>query len=451
MVKLPERLPEDIEAERSLLATCCAPGMETRAVEVFARLEPRDFIAPQHRALFEAASAMAFRGDEVNALTLRDELDRRRTLGSLGGFAGLTELLGASEVGRPEKLADILIRKRQARELIKLGAELVREAGEEVQDPVDIARRCAQVALQAAEGPRAGLRGPVPAGEALTGFLCDREDGVAVGVPTGLRWFDELTGGLAPGQLIVVAARPGMGKTALTLGWAHHVAQAQVRAAYWSLEMGTAELNERLLAQADYLPMGWLKRPHLPDQELARVLAGRDYLSTLPLDLCDDAKVSPAMIRAALAKAMVRGRPYGAAFVDHLGLLQSDDPDAGRKNEATRLGAITRDLKLMAKEFQLPIVLLSQLNRDLEHGNGRKPRLSDLRDSGSIEQDADVVVFVHRPMEGGVPQPLGEMLVPKQRSGQTGAQAIRFQGERQRFLEVERTTSDHGNAGGPLL
>ncbi len=443
---LPERLPEDIEAERGLLATLCAPGMDLRAAEILPSLRTEDFMVPQHRAIFGAAQALVLRGEEINALTLKAELVTAKNLDGVGGFTGLTEILAAEEVGRPESLARLLQTKRQARDLVKIGAGIIREASEQVADPQEMAHRCAQSLLQAVEGGH-GVRGePQKVSKALQGLLDARVGGqeVTQGVMTGIHRLDKATGGFHPGNLVVVAARPGLGKTALALRWGLTAAQHGLRTGIWSLEMTDEELADRVTAQLGYLPAGWTRWKALSTLDADKIREARDHFEALPIEICDEAALTVPMIRLALMKARAKGDPYGFVIVDYLQLMSDGDPKrAAKQTDAARVGEMSRGLKLLAKEFKIPVILLSQLNREVEGRNNGRARLSDLRDSGAIEQDADIVVFINRKTDPATGKPLddGDLAVAKTRHGIPDAIPNTFVGSKMTFLERTQETA----------
>lgn len=434
-----ERLPEDVESERSLLATCCAPGMEERAGKIVQGLREADFMAPQHKALFAALRSLLADGTEVNALTLRDRLVTGGRAGEVGGFGGLIDLMAVAEVGRPEVLADLLRRKTSLRQLIKEGARLVREASEEDTPPEDLGR-AASARIMEACGTVRGLAAPRQAWEVADEVIhADRTSKAVVGFPFDS--MDRLVGGLHPGNLFILAARPGIGKTSLALQMALDAARRGQRAGFWTLEMSHEEVIERLGCISGYMRPQWTRRP-LGDTEMAAALSFRDFLRQLPLDICDDASASPAVIRAALATAAVQREPYSLFLVDYLQLMSDDDPDrARRQNEAVRVGAISRALKVMAKDFHIPAVVMSQLSRDIEKGQDRPPRLSDLRDSGSIEADADQVGFIHRKWVEGQPEHAGSFVMAKNRHNPAGRIAITFRPDRLDFQALSFETA----------
>jgi replicative DNA helicase len=449
---LPDRLPEDVEAERSLLATCCAPGMEFRSADLVARLTEEDFVAPQHKALFQALRELIQHQVEVNALTLKDILDQRGQLGSVGGFAGLTELLAAEEVGRPEVLADLLRRKTTLRRLVKLGARVVREAAEEEKPPKVLVEEAAQELFHLAQedGKARVLLDIASVAEETVERLQTRlATGASMGVPTGLPTLDTLTQGFQPGNLIVLAARPGVGKTALALNWLLRAAGAPYGkcGAFFSLEMSQEEVFLRLLSAHSRKNLKHIQSGRFGDQDMKDLLESRDRLIELPLYICDQASITVPQIHNMVVKqGSTSNRKVDFLIVDYLQLLSSPQGSrAAQQNEAVRVGEISRGLKLLAKDNGIPVIVLSQLNRDVEHRQGGPPRLSDLRDSGAIEQDADIVAFIHRlKTEGGEGQAMDnhvKLIVAKHRNGPTRDIPMTFQSDTVSFYELALETN----------
>ncbi len=444
------RLPEDPEAERSLLATCCAPGNEPLAAEVIYTLSAEDFVSPAHRAVFGALRRLLEARLEVNALTLRDVLDQEGELPKVGGYTGLLELLAAEEVGRPQILADLLRRKRKLRQLIRIGAQVVRQATEEEQHPDALVEATAADLYKLAQGEERarGLEhiGRV-AGEASQRLL-DRLNGQG---STGLRVhfsrLDQITQGFQPGNLIILAARPGIGKTALALNWLLRSAlHGGAVGAFFSLEMSNEEVFGRLLSAHARINMKQVQAGGFDARVQADILRARDELINLPLFINDMASITVPQIIAMVDRHLSQAnQKLDLLIIDYLQLLSSPEGSrAASQNEATRVGEISRGLKLLAKDHGIPVVVLSQLNRQVEQGQGRKPQLSDLRDSGAIEQDADIVMFIHRKMrpvqEGEEPDRTAELLIAKHRNGPTATIPLYFEGEYATYRELERDT-----------
>jgi replicative DNA helicase len=445
---LPERLPEDVEAERALLATCCAPGAELAASEIAFSLTADDFVHPAHKAVFNAMRTLLEAQVEVNPLTLKDALDQAGDLSRVGGYPGLIDLLSAEEVGRPQVLGDLLTRKRKLRALIRLGAQLVRQASEEEAPPETLVEQVAVELFRLAQGQdRKGLEhiGDV-ARDAMENLLDRLEGRGSTGLRVGFNRLDALTQGFQPGNLIILAARPGIGKTALALNWLLRSSEKHgASAAFFSLEMSKEEVFLRLLSAHSTLNMKAIQTGGFDDAIQARLLQSRDALLGLPIFINDQAGITIQQITGMVERHGASNKKLDLLIVDYLQLMSSPDSSrASKQSEATRVGEISRGFKLLAKDHGMPVVVLSQLNREVEHRQGGKPQLSDLRDSGSIEQDADMVMFIHRKMrplmEGEEEDRSAELLISKHRNGPTGLVPLYFEGEYARYRELERTT-----------
>jgi len=454
---LPERLPEDIDAERSFLATCCAPGGGFVASEAVFTLKEDDFVHPAHRAVFRALKTLMEAQVEVNSLTLKDALDQDDSLNKVGGYPGLVELLAGEDVERPQILADLIRRKAKLRRLVHLGAQLVRQAAEEDEPPEVLLDQTAQSLFHLAQGDAKarGLMTIQSVADDAMGRLADRLEGrLSSGVRVGFPRFDELTQGFQPGNLIVLAARPGVGKTALALNWVLRAAQSRDNrpshcGAFFSLEMSHEEVFLRLLAAQSQTNMKDLQSGRATGR-FDQVLQAREALVKMPLFICDQASITVPQIQNMVVKqGSQSNRRIEFLLVDYLQLLSSPEGSRGNKqNEAVRIGEISRGLKLMAKDFGIPVVVLSQLNREVEHRTGGRPQLSDLRDSGAIEQDADMVVFIHRRMIPSAaeqePDPSAELIIAKHRNGPQASIQLYFQGEFAMYRELERETGTIG-------
>jgi len=453
---LPERLPEDIDAERSFLATCCAPGAGFVASEAVFTLSEDDFVHPAHRAVFRALKTLIESQVEVNSLTLKDALDQDDSLNKVGGYPGLVELLSGEDVERPQVLADVIRRKAKLRRLVHLGSQLVRQAAGETGGPEGFGDQTAQSLFHLAQGDAKakGLLSIQTVADDAMERLAERMEGrLSPGVRVGFSRFDELTQGFQPGNLIVLAARPGIGKTALALNWILRAAQERDGrpghcGAFFSLEMSHEEVFMRLLAAKSQTNMKDLQSGRASGR-LEHVMKTRDELVQMPLFICDRASITVPQIQNMIVKqGSQSNRRVEFVIVDYLQLLSSPEGSRGMKqNEAVRIGEISRGLKLMAKDFGIPVVVLSQLNREVEHRAGGRPQLSDLRDSGAIEQDADMVAFIHRkmmPSAHEAPDDAAELVVAKHRNGPTAIIQLHFQGEFAMYREMVRETASYG-------
>lgn len=419
-LETPDRLPEDIDAERSFLATVCAPGAGSVASEALAYITADDFVHPRHKAVFRAANLVLEEGNPIDSLSLKDALERTKELGKVGGFPGLIEILSGEDVERPMVLADVILRKSRFRKLVHLGAELTRMAATEEETPEDlIASTSTKLADLSSARKGKGLRFTAEIGKGAMQRISSALEGRGVpGVTTGLPKLDRmLKGGFKPGQLIVLAARPGIGKSTVARGLGKRCAQFHSTAALFSLEMSSDEIWECLAGNMAGIDGERLGLGELSREEWARFQAAKDDLDGLSLLVDDQAEITVPEIRGRVDRAVARCGKIGLVIVDYLQLITSPKGKE-KQNEANRIADISRGLKLMAKDAGMPVVVLSQLNREIEKGNGRRPNLSDLRDSGAIEQDADIVIFIHRKGEGEDAK--YELIVAKHRGGKTG-------------------------------
>jgi replicative DNA helicase len=447
----PERLPQDPEAEQSLLATCCAPGGDLAFAEVIFGLSEDDFVVPKHRAVFRALKGLVEQQIEVHALTLKDALHQAGELTTVEGFAGLTELMAAPEVGRPQVLADLLRRKTKLRKLMRLGAGLAKQASMEEEAPDLLVDQAAEGLFRLAQGDNArrGLLGiEQVAGEAMQRIHDRLEGRHSAGVRVGMSTLDALTQGFQPGNLIVLAARPGIGKTALALNWLLRAAlHHNICGAFFSLEMSHEEVFLRLLSSHAEINMKKVMAGHATPEEESRLYRSRDELIQLPIFISDQASITVPQIQNMVVKQGTQAnRKVELIVVDYLQLMSSpENSRAAKQNEATRVGELSRGLKLLAKDHGVPVVVLSQLNREVEHRQGGRPQLSDLRDSGAIEQDADMVAFIHRKMvavqEGQDPDPSAELVIAKHRNGPTRIIPLYFEADYATYHEMARETN----------
>lgn len=436
-------LPEDLDAERSLLATLCAPGADRKAAELVDVLQPADFHHPNHRRVYQALRALVLKGTEVSTVALLDAMGREAK--AIGGLVGLVGILEAEEVGRPEVLCDLLVKHRKRRELIRIGAQVAQQAQEGDASPEAIADGAA-MALAVLQGGRTGS-GLAGVGEACSGVLEALQGASVTGTPVGFDRLDGLTQGFQPGQLILLAARPGIGKTSLALNWSLNAASSCGWVAYFSLEMTRGELARRLACNLGSVSQRAVKERRLTQGQMEAFLRALSTLDRMPLLINDSASVTAAEIRAqVLREATRRGAPPALVVVDHVALVSS--PEASRmKNETQRLAEISWAFKVLAKDVGTPVVALSQMSREIEKDK-RKPRLSDLRDSGALEQDADIVAFIHRdpkPQTGGEPDRGATLIVAKHRDGELDEIPMEFQGGFCRYEEAApRSTVDDG-------
>lgn len=433
--------PYSAEAETSVLGGMLIDGDAiAKAVEV---LDDSMFYREGNRRLFRAMVRLFERGAVVDAVTLSEELRNAGDFEAAGGAPYLAELFGAvPTAANIEYHARIVREKAVLRRLIQAATSIIQdtfEAQGEVDELLDSAE---QKIFQIAQTH--DRRGFVWIKEILWPTFerieqLQNSDSSITGVPTGFADLDEMTAGFQSGDLIIVAARPSMGKTAFTLNIAQHAAiSAKKAVAFFSLEMSKESLVQRILCAEGRVDASRLRRGRLLDDEYARLATAAGYLNTAPIYIDDTPGISILETRAK-ARRLKADRPdLAMIIVDYLQLMQGR---ANTENRQQEVSEISRGLKALAKELEVPVVALSQLSRAVESRPDKRPMMSDLRESGAIEQDADVIMFLYRPeyyygpvdKEGNSLEGRAELIIGKQRNGAVGKVDLMFHKEFTRF------------------
>jgi replicative DNA helicase len=438
---LAPKLHEDLAAERAVLGAVLAD--QEMLTDIAQIIHSDDFSSPAHSKIFEAMLKLEGSARTVDHLTLSEELKTRGDLTAVGGPAYLMGLdqvvpVAANAVQYAEIVKDQAIRRR----LSIVGRKIEHLASQDVGDVAELLDEAEREVFQLADKKRVGDLKPVRELMERTLELLDKMKMASTGVTgmsTGYVDLDLQLTGLHPGELIILAARPGIGKTSLALNIAMHIALKEEKAVgIFSLEMPADQLLMRLLASSARVDMKKLRggrlTPH--DEEKFQEVAGQ--LFNAPLYIDDTGTLSPFDLRAKARRLKQKSGQLGVIVIDYLQLMHQKGKVESRQLEVSE---ISRSLKAMAKELEVPIIALSQLNRKVEERKDGKPMLSDLRESGSIEQDADVVMFIHRDDSGdgedGEQRKTGaipvELIVAKQRNGPTGSIDLVFLSEFTRF------------------
>ena len=426
-----------LDAERAVLGAVLSGGQFAVDEALTAQLDGTDFAKRAHGIIWEAAVALVDAGDAVSAVTICDHLVSKGKLGDAGGTAAIAALeSGASSVAVLQPAVRAVMEAASLRRIAEAGA-LIARAAVARDEPADVLLRKAQEVFFGLERHR--QRSVVADRMATVQAVMDQVGKTtAKGLPLGWRTLDGgiLNRGLRRGQFIVVGARPSMGKTVFGHQLAQHVADEGVPAAFFSLEMTPDELIEREIAVAAKLPTDkWpasLGRPRL--HQAAAHVAER----ALHLVHCPGASISTI---ASNARRLVAREGVGLIVVDYLGLVGGTGAYKGQRTQ--EVGEVSRALKALAGELMVPVVALAQLNRGVEGRVEKRPQLSDLRDSGEIEQDCDIVMFLHRPdyyLREKTPADLEnicEVVVAKQRNGPTGVARLWSQLDQTRFRDIE--------------
>ena len=446
----PRLPPQALEAEQSVLGGLLLES--SRWDDVAERLSPEDFYTRSHREIFKAISALQGQNDAVDVVTTAEWLERNSQLVSAGGLEYLGELANNTP-GTANLMAYVAIVRERAilRRLITATSEIAEKAynpgGEAVEEILDYAE---QQVFRIAETDRWDRTGFAPIQGLLTAAI-DRieelyQSGSSVtGVPTGFSDLDDLTSGLQPADLVVIAGRPSMGKTSLAMNIVENAVLAnRLPVAVFSMEMPGQQLAMRMLASLGRINAHKVRTGRLDADDWPRLTSAVGLLDDAPLFIDDSPALSPLELRARARRLAREHGGLGMIVVDYLQLMQSSEDSENRANEVS---AITRSLKFLAKELSVPVVVLSQLNRSLESRPNKRPVMSDLRESGAIEQDADVILFIYRDEvynPDSQDQGTAEIIVSKQRNGPTGTVRLTFLGEYTRFESFVREFDDRG-------
>ncbi|NOZ70862.1 MAG: replicative DNA helicase [Chloroflexi bacterium] len=431
-------VPNNIEAEEALLgALLIDPDV---IVQVATVIEPDDFYVKRYGWIYDAIRHLHDQRQPVDFLTLTDELERRNRLADVGGAAQISTLINAvpSSV-HAYHYAEIVRRTAIMRQLIAAASDIARMAYEDQEDEKDVVDKAEQLIFQVSE--RRQGRDLIPVRSIMRGVIDEIEElhrrhGEILGVPTDFRELDKLLGGLQKSDLIIVAARPGMGKTSLALTVALNAAKNHnMRVAVFSLEMSNEQLVQRLLSQEAHIDGQRLRLGRITDDEWGRLAAAAATLTECPIYIDDSAGLSPFELRTK-ARRMHADTGMDLLIVDYMQLM-----NAGKKSEnrVQEISFISRALKQLARELNVPVMALSQLSRQVESRSDKHPQLSDLRESGSIEQDADVVMFVYRDEvynENTELKNIAEIIVAKHRHGPTDSINLYFDRRLTRFADL---------------
>jgi len=425
---LPERLPpQNLEAERAMLGCCLLdPRKLDEAVEV---VQAADLYLDQHRTVWDAMVAIRERGGRLDAITLADELIRLGQFDQIGGDETLTELVDSvRHAANAAYYAGIVREKSVARQVLEAGEEMLRDVYSYQHTASELVCRAEERIFAVGEAD-AGQAWPmdVLTDETMARLELRREGG-SPGLASGFGDLDGMTGGFQAGTVTVLAARPSQGKTALALAIARHVGSSEP-VLFVSLEMSRHEIGDRLLSMVSGVPGAMVREARmLSDRSLGRLHDAAAELTRLQVKLDDSPNRTVSQI-AALARRTKRRSGLGLVVVDYLGLIDG----VRRKGESRQeeVARISRGLKVAAKLTGVPWLVLAQLNRQSEHRERRRPELSDLRESGQIEADADLVLMLHRPeFYDANDQPgIAELLVRKNRNGATGVVRLVFRKE----------------------
>ncbi|MFG2284012.1 replicative DNA helicase [Streptomyces asoensis] len=440
-----ERMPpQDLDAEQ-----CVLGGMllSKDAIEdVLPLVKPEQFAAPKHETIFLAIRDMYGKGEAVDPVTLSDELTKRGEINKVGGRPYLQSLVQfVPSAGNAEHYALIVHEKAVLRELAKAGRAVEAMAYAQEGELAEICN-AAQTAVYVATEVSKAEAEDVPLGDVMEDMLdaVEARQGKKdelTGVPTGFTDLDSLTAGLQPGQMIVIAARPAVGKSTLALDFARACSiKHGLPSQFFSLEMSRDELAMRMASAEAKVALHHMRSGNMTEDDWARLARRMPDISAAPLFIDDSPNITLNHIRSRARKRKAKSG-LSLIVVDYIQLMESGT-SRHADNRQQQVSDISRGLKLLAKELEVPVIALSQLNRESEKRSDKKPVISDLRESGAIEQDADVVILLHREdvyEKESVRAGEADLIVAKHRNGPTAVISVAFQGHYCRFVDMAQT------------
>jgi replicative DNA helicase len=434
--------PQSIEAEASLLGALLIDS--DAIVKIADTIDPSDFYDKRHDRIYEAMVKIYEHHKALDVLTLADQLKNNGYLDSVGGPAYLTELTNfVPTASHVEQYADIVSQKAMRRKLIKASKEI---SGLGYDESLQLKELVEEAETRLFNVSQQHVKQDVISLENILAESFDRLDELHKdkqkirGIPTGFKDLDNTLAGFQRSDLIILAARPSMGKTALSLNFAHNVAVlANEPVLIFSLEMSKEQLVDRLLSMDSGVDAWALRTGNLTDSDFEKIAASMGRLSEAPIYIDDTPGITVSDLRTK-ARREAHQRKLGLVIVDYLQLMSSGAKYGGQINMVQEISQISKGLKGIARELNVPVLALSQLSRSVENRSPQIPQLADLRDSGSIEQDSDVVMFIYRE-EYYNPETdrkkITDILIKKHRNGPTGGVELRFENEKQRFTSID--------------
>lgn len=443
--------PHSIEAEQAVLGGLM---LDNNAWEqIVGKINEQDFYRNDHRVIFRAISALAAQDKPLDLITISERLETQHELEDVGGLAYLGQIAkNTPSAANIAAYADIVKERAVLRQLIEVGTEIsgagFEPKGRLASELVDEAER--KVFAIAERGITANS-GPLPI-SAVLGKTVDRieklfeSDSPITGMPSGFTDFDKLTSGLQQSDLIIVAGRPSMGKTTFAMNIAEYIGMTgQKPVLIFSMEMPAEQLAMRMLSSLGRIEMQRIRSGQLDDGDWPRLSSAIAMMSEKKIFIDDTGALGPGDVRARARRLMREQGELGMIVIDYLQLMKV--PGAS-EHRAAEIAEISRSLKTLARELNVPIIALSQLNRSLEQRTDRRPMMSDLRESGSLEQDADLIVFIYRDEvynKETAAKGTAEIIVAKQRNGPIGTVRLTFLGHYSRFESfTNRQTSEYG-------
>ena len=437
--------PQNLDAEKSLLGAILID--EEVLADASEHVNAKDFYDKRHAIIYEAIMSLYEKHRPVDLLTLTDELKKTKSLETIGGSTYLTELTNyVPTTAHAEAYAELISQKAVRRRLIKAGSEIAELSfDEEITTQELLGKAEAELFSVSDQSLKQDL-------VSIENILADsfdrmeelhRNKGSLRGIKTGYRDLDNMTAGLQRSDLIILAARPAMGKTTLVTNLAYNVATINKQSVlFFSLEMSKEQLVDRMLADASGVDAWNIRTGNLSDEDFTKLSEAMGELAETPIYIDDTPGMTVLEMRTKARRAN-HEHPLGLIVIDYLQLMQGSGKSDG--NRVQEVSEISRGLKLIARELNVPVIALSQLSRLVEQRSPQIPQLSDLRESGSIEQDADIVMFIYREAYYNPDterENITDLIIAKHRNGPTGKVELYFHPERLRFMSLDRKHND---------
>jgi replicative DNA helicase len=437
--------PHNLEAEQSVLGAILLSYKSLYPLVIEEGLRPEDFYRERHATIYEAMVALYNEGEPVDVLTVSDRLRQLGQLDDVGGQAAVDELTGAvPAAGHARRYAQIVRENALLRRLLATSYEIQESVLGHQAAPRELVEQAEKAMLDVArDDRRQDFRGidEVLHDELEKLHKLSREHTSLTGTPSGFDDLDEVTGGFQPGNLIIIAARPSMGKSALVCNIAENAAlhpKRQTPVALFSLEMAEAELAQRFIASQAMIRGEEFSKGRVPETRWPKILKASERLAGAQLWVDDSSDVGLLEIRAK-ARRLHAEQKLGLIIIDYLQLMRTDSRYDSR---VTAIGELSRGLKVLARELEVPVIALSQLSRAVEQRSPKIPQLSDLRESGNLEQDADLVMFIYRDeyyeKENSERPGEADLIIAKHRNGATKDVVLTFRSEYPKFMNYKR-------------
>lgn len=437
------RIPANLDAERAVLGSCLIDPAAFDKVSGF--LTPPAFYRERHAWLYEAMRTLANRNEPLDFITVTDEMERQGRLEEAGGPAFITELITDIPTALyVEHYAHIVERTATLRRLLAAAGKIAELAYQEGDDLDGVIDRAEQIVMGVSEGRQRQQIAPLS--DIMPAVIdrieeSSRHQGL-MGLPTGFTMLDRMLGGLQKSDLIVLAGRPGMGKTGLSLSVALNAARlGNARVAIFSLEMSEEQLVNRLLSMETGIDSSRLRAGRIEDEEWPVLLEAANTLSSMNIFIDDTPAATVNEIRAK-ARRLHAEHGLDLILIDYMQLMDGGSGNDGRRggNRTEEVSYISRSLKALARELNVPVLALAQLSRAVEGRADKRPTLSDIRESGSVEQDSDIVLFIYREdyyIEDTDRQNIADVIIAKHRHGATGTVSLYFRKELTQFRDIE--------------